>query len=343
MAHEIELNKATGKAEMAYVGNRPWHGLGQEVTQGASIEVWQREAGLNWEAREATAQFVNEDGLLLPMNSRKVIYRSDNSQPVGMVSDKYKVVQPLELLELFRDLTESGGWHIHTAGALRSGSKIWVMASPTKGMNATVGKHDRVKGNLLLATSLDGSIKTTGKLISTRAVCANTLAIAMGEGGNQVTIGHRSWFNADDIKDALGVSVGAFDQFMTQANKLADQPISVAEAREVLREIFGQPTTSGIKETSSDFEFQQLMAQFVMPGMKEKEQRSVSRVLSLFEGEGMGSHLQGAVGTRWGLLNACSQHVDYEKGRTIDTRTESAWFGQGDEMKRKALDILVAL
>ncbi len=339
MAHDL-TRRANGKVEMAYVGELPWHKLGQSVTKGASIGVWRREAGLDWEAKTAVAQFHNEDGLLLPYDKFKTVYRSDTCAPIGMVSHKYEVVQPAEVLEFFRDLTESGGWHIHTAGSLRGGSKIWAMAS-ADGLTGNVGKFDPVHGNLLLATSMDGSMKTTAKLTSVRVVCANTLALALNKMSDPtITISHRSVFNADEIKQSLGVAVPAFQAFMLQANAMAEVGINVSEAREVLRGLFGQPTESDIKETSSDFEFHQLMAQFAKPGVKMREQRSVDRVLALFGGEGRGVGLSSAKGTRWGLLQACTQHIDHERGRTDDTRMDSAWFGNGDETKRRALQML---
>ena len=339
MSHEINI-RANGKAEMAYVGETPWHGLGQSVTKGASIDVWRREAGLDWEAKSAVVQYHNEDGLLLPFNARKVLYRSDTCQPLGDVSEKFKVVQPADLMEFFRDLTEAGGWHIETAGVLRGGAKIWALADC--GIEGSVAKRDKVKGKLLVATSLDGSMKTTAKFTSVRVVCANTIAVALNtELEGQVTISHRSHFDPEEIKESLGISVDSFKLFMHKCEEMAETPVSLDEATEVLRNLFGQPTAKEIKETSSDYEFQKLMSQFTdAPGQKLREQRSVSRSLALFGGEGMGSMLPGSPGSRWGLLNAITQHVDHEMGRTADTRMDSAWFGRGDEIKRAALEAL---
>ena len=47
MAHLIENNAITGKAEIAYANATPWHGLGQQLTQDAPIDVWRKEAGLD--------------------------------------------------------------------------------------------------------------------------------------------------------------------------------------------------------------------------------------------------------------------------------------------------------
>lgn len=347
MAHELTI-RANGRADMAYVGETPWHGLGQEVTKGASIGVWRRESGLDWEAKEATVHFIpdrpaggsalQDRGCHLAMPERKVIYRSDTQRPIGDVSSKYKLVQPGEMLEFFRDLTESGGWHIHTAGSLRGGAKIWAMASSEE-LSGRVGKSDRVLGNLLLATSMDGSMRTTAKLTAVRVVCANTLALALNPGLDEpsVTVSHRSSFNADEVKRSLGVSVPAFEAFMAQAQALSETGIGLDEARGVLRDLFGQPKATA---SGADAEFHGMMAQFGVSSGPLREQRSVDRAMDLFSGAGLGSSLPGSAGTRWGLLNAVTQHIDYERGWTADTRMDSAWFGKGDEIKRAALRIL---
>lgn len=340
LEHHLLTVRANGQAEMAYTGNTPWHKLGQAVTKGASVDIWRRQAGLDWDAKASKMMYYPIEGrsTLKQYEHKKVLYRSDTGAPLGAVSSDYKVVQPSEVLEFFRDLTESGGWHIHTAGSMRGGSKIWAMASSN--IEGAVKKVDKVKGNLLLATSLDGSMKTTALLTSVRVVCANTLRIALA-GNDKVTMSHRSHFNPDQMKESLGVAVSAFEAFMLDARKLSDKIISTAEATDVLRRIFGQPTAKELSETSSQFEFDALMAQFSSDkGKKMKEQRSVAQTLDLFQGAGIGSELPGSVGTAWGLLNAITQHIDHTRGRTDDTRMESAWFGLGNEQKTKAFDIL---
>jgi len=79
-------------------------------------------------------------------------------------------------------------------------------------MTGVVGKKDRVNGNLLLATSLDGSMRTIAKLTSVRVVCANTLSLALNTEGDNPTVmvSHRSYFDADEVKQSLGVAVDSF-------------------------------------------------------------------------------------------------------------------------------------
>lgn len=337
--------KANGKAEMCYVGETPWHGLGNPIEIGASLEACRTAAGFDWEAYESVVQYQHKNGGIERFNDKKVIYRSDTGEALSTVGSDYRVHQPGEIFEFFRDLTEEQGWHIHTAGTLQGGAKLWVMASNCTDGEAIPG--DVVKGNLLLATSLDGTMRTTAAMIATRVVCMNTLRIALKEKGKKATLSHKSEFDAGYLKREIGVAHDTFGTFMETAKRLAETPVALDEAREILRELFGRPTllknaeTAKYVGTADGSEFAQLLARSVSNvEMPVKEQRSVTRTLELFQGEAMGSDM--AKGSRWGLLNAITQHLDWERGRTADARINSAWFGQANNVKQDAMKLLTA-
>lgn len=348
MAHEIHI-RANGYAEMAFVGQTPWHGLGQRVTEGATIETWAREAGLDWTAEESPVTYETPTGLRTAPD-KKVLFRSDTGAALGIVGDGYKTVQPAAVLEFFRDLTEAGDWHIHTAGALRGGRKIWALARNHTEGEVTPG--DKVRGNLLLATSLDGTMRTIAAMTAVRVVCANTLRLALADtGGQQVAISHRTTFDPESVKRSIGVARQSFDTFMQQAREMADSPIGQTMARDILRELFGKPVriapVPAMAEAGADVgsDFAKLLARPIVLSDDEpkvREQRSVPKVLELFNGAGRGSQHPGADGTKWGLLNAITEHVDHELGRTADSRLESAWFGRGHELKTQALELIRA-
>ena len=111
MSHEI-YTMENGKASMAYVGKTPWHGLGQKLTEDASLETWAIEAGLNWQLLEGITMFSRElpDGgtEFVDFPGNKVLYRSDTGQPLSIVSDRYQKVQPIEVLEFFREFATAG-------------------------------------------------------------------------------------------------------------------------------------------------------------------------------------------------------------------------------------------
>jgi len=247
------------------------------------------------------------------------------------------------VLEFFRDMIESGGWYIHTAGVLRGGRKLWAMASNDQSaIVGAKGQKDEVLQNLLLATSLDGSMKTTAMMTGVRVVCANTLALATQATKPQIQVSHRSMFEPQVIKRALGVAQDSFDIFMYQAQEMAETPIKLDEALDVLRGVFGGPRVKKGPNTAWLGSLQELGTPTPDDGDDEgKESRTIHRVLELFAGGAMGADLKSSKGTRWGLLNAVTQHVDHEMGRTDDTRLDSAWFGRGAGFKAEALKALV--
>ena len=168
---------------IAYVGERPWHGLGNRLEPDQPIDVWKRNAGMDWTIEESEVRFItggnsNGIGTISAFPEQKVLYRSDTKAPLSVVSKRFHVVQPSAILEFYRDLTAVGGFELETAGVLREGRKFWALAKT--GQSTLLKGRDRVDGYLLLATACDGTLATTAQFTSVRVVCNNTLAIALG-------------------------------------------------------------------------------------------------------------------------------------------------------------------
>ena len=72
------------------------------------------------------------------------------------------------------------------------------------------------------------------------------------------------------------------------------------------------------------------------------EPKAYVRIMQLFNGAAIGSDLAGVAGTRWAMLNAVTELVDHERGRSNNTRIDSAWFGAGAALKARAADLLAA-
>lgn len=378
MAHMIDTT--TGRAAMAFAGAKPWHGLGADLTHGATIEQWKREAGLEWQALAAVPMFKREDGTVGAFEGKRVIYRSDTGAALSVMGDGYKIVQPGDVLEFFRNIVADHGFTLETAGALVEGRKIWALAR--NGHAAEVVKGDRVQQYLLLATSLDGSTPTVAAFTSVRVVCANTMREAFASIGRRakpgrVVTSHRSEFDGAAVRAELELADSTWNTYMEQMRTLAATPCDMEEARELLRQVFGQPVSTRRKDVAEApavaalpapggaghdslaslmqgtarvidahadalqaHEGRADVARLIAQGSM-REQKSVARCLQLFAGEGFGAELGGVAGTRWGLLNAVTQHIDHEQGRTADNRLTSAWFGRGDAAKSEFARLLV--
>lgn len=320
MAHQIET--------MAYAGLTPWHGLGHEISPQQPIEVWQRQAGLDWRIEASPVRFVDGSatslGSIHAFPEQKVLYRSDTKAPLSVVSDRYKVVQPEEVLEFYRDLTEHAGYELETAGVLRGGRKFWALAR--SGLRSSLLGQDPIEGYLLLATSCDGSLATVATPTTVRVVCNNTLTMALDGSTQGVKVPHSTVFDPARVKRQLGISVSQWDEFMYRMRALAARKVDPAEAEAYFRNVICKT-----EEPAADVR-------------KLPNHRALQRVHELYAGAARGAELETARGTAWGLLNAVTEFVDHERrARSNDYRLNSAWFGQGAQLKNEALEAAVAL
>lgn len=310
---------------MAYVGQEPWHGLGNKLAAKQPLEVWMRAAGMDWSIEEAEVRFVaagNRNlGSIHAFPEQKVLYRSDTKMPLSVVSARYQVVQPSEILEFYRDLTEVGGFELETAGVLKEGRKLWALART--GQSAMLKGKDLVNGYLLLATACDGTLATTAQFTSVRVVCNNTLQIALG--GNHVgavKVPHRSQFDAQAVKRQLGIAISSWDAFMARTKALSERKVSDSAAEAFLRRVLTYATTNVADREALAV-----------------NERAIKAVGQLYAGRGKGADMASASGTAWGLLNAVTEYVDHHRrARSDDHRRDAAWFGAGATLKQKAWD-----
>ena len=216
---------------MAYAGEKPWHGLGNKLTTLQPLDVWKRQAGMDWMIEESEVRYITGNhtvGAIHSFPEQKVLYRSDTKRPLAVVSKRFQVVQPEEVLEFYRDLTEDAGFELETAGVLREGRKFWALART--GQSTTLKGKDQVNGYLLLATACDGSLATTAQFTSVRVVCNNTLQMATGDSKGAVKVPHSTQFDAQAVKRQLGIAVGQWDSFMYRMKTLAERKVKTHEA-----------------------------------------------------------------------------------------------------------------
>jgi len=367
-------------SQMAYVKRNkkdiPWHGLGNPLSPKQPISVWKQQAGMDWHIRQSPVCFMAHDtqdestwegneseeskkktfqqstpdilGTLKDYPEQKVLYRSDTLEPLSVVSKRYQVVQPGEILEFYKDLTEYAGYELETAGVLKGGRKFWALAKT--GQSATVKGKDKVNGYLLLATSCDGTLATVATPTTVRVVCNNTLAIAMkeslrdardGQNGFRSTairVPHNTKFDGELIKQRLGIAVSHWDEFMYGMRQLAKRKVKDSEAQAYLRQVLCEDSDSGKYQIPGIPSPQPYMSNKVGRAFLNEE-RMLNTVNSLYQGHGRGAELTGTQGTAWGLLCAVTEYVDHERrARNTDNRLDSAWFGQGALIKQKALE-----
>ena len=205
------------------------------------------------------------------------------------------------------------------------------LRSPHKGRHSTQTEHmpkgnDQVNGYLLLATSCDGTLATTATPSTVRVVCNNTLTIALDGTSRAIKVPHNTRFDPQAVKKQLGIAVSQWDDFMYRMRALAERKVQWHEALGFFMGVLCETSPTG-----------------ALPEVLPNE-RALRKAQELYEGRGRGSQLDSARGTAWGLLNAVTEYVDHERrARSNEYRMDSTWFGQGAQIKQRALDAALQL
>lgn len=320
MAHEL-YQLADGSYSMlrAHDSDTSWHGLETILPADATFDDWAGHPVFDWRIQRSKVRFnIDRQGTQLEMPSQHVLFRSDNHTPLSVVGDGYKIVQPKQVLEFFRDVCEANHLQMDTAGIIRNGQKFWALAKTGHEFNAAVeGRStDLVKQYVLLASSADSSMATTAKHTSLRVVCSNTFHASINNGESAIKVRHSTDFNESQVKLDLGLMTADFDTMGDYAREMAKTQLTVTDAIRWYVELL-----TG-KHDLTDEE----VAEF----------STKSRVFKQFwEGYTTGP---GADASVWGAFNGVTFTVDHVRGRGFDTRFDSAQFGQGANLKQSAWD-----
>jgi len=326
---------ATDKSVFSHGSKRPWAGVGTELPQNATIEQITQLSGLNYDVLESPVFYdkrdVNGEKRIRVFQDKKALFRSDTGQALSVVSkENYKVVQPSDILKLFSDLSEIGGFSLETAGSLKAGKKIWALANI--GHSVEVVDSDLVKPYLLLATSYDGTLATTCKFTAVRVSCNNTLVSALNRVANvntgylsdNIKINHSSIFNKDSVRQKLGIFKDSHEKFIINMRILANTPMRNEESKEFVKTLLAPTVASTTKK-------------------EIEELTSYKKIMSLFSGEAIGHGLTGG-NNRWTMLNAITEYTDHHKtakGKNPDeNRVNSAFFGSSNILKTRAVELL---
>lgn len=156
---------------MFYVRQTPLHGFGINVNEALKSEDALKVAGLDWTVNQ-TKIFTNEN-MLKP--NYKANVRSTDGKILGVVTDRYKVVQNEEAFS-FADSLLGQGVRYETAGSLQEGKKVWLLAKMPEKFKIL---GDEVTPYLVFFNSHNGPEAIKVAMTPVRVVCQNTLNLAL--------------------------------------------------------------------------------------------------------------------------------------------------------------------
>jgi len=338
MAHELTIGK-DGKAEMFFTGDSPWHGLGQKLDNPATAEEAITASNLGWKV-EKTPIFHMINGKTIPIESHKAIIREDNNKILGVVTKQYVPLQNTDAFKFFDEIVGKGEAVYHTAGSLKEGERIWILAKLPNTMK--IKGNDIVDKYLLLSNGHNGKNSVQVTFTPIRVVCSNTLSAAFGsrrkqreemENGNLVQIMHKGDVitKLNNVSQILGIIKNRYELLETTYQNMANKQIGSDILNTYIENVFPKPE---LKKYRDDQSYEKALN-------KHKDMKI--QIVSLFE-KGRGNDLPEIKGTLWAGYNAIVEYVDYKKivNREVDTNRQlknlnNIWFSQGMQTKEFAL------
>ena len=216
---------------MMYVREVPWHGLGTKVDEAPNSKEAIKLAGLDWNVNPTVIYDANGKEI----SGYKANMRDSDQSILGIVSDRYQIVQNSEAFEFTDSLLDEGVVY-ETAGSLRDGKQIWLLAC----MPSTTILGDDVDPYLCFTNTFDGSGAIKVCMTPVRVVCNNTLNLAL-----ETT--KRSWSTRHigdlagklhQAKETLGLAQEYMKKLDEDADRLANTKLSDAEIESIVSFIF---------------------------------------------------------------------------------------------------------
>jgi len=219
MPHEVET--------MSWYGARPWHGLGVELTDNPTADRLYQAAELDWAVELVGLLTENAD----PVPDFFAVQRDRDHRILGVVGDRYEVVQNTQLLEVAQAL-EAAGIHWRVAGSLREGQRVWFCGQLPDQQVA----GDLTEAWLTLMNDHSGRMAVMAVLSPVRVVCMNTLTAALGAAESRWTVRHT--LSAGDrlgwAEKQIERSLGLLQHLDTAAQALIDAPFSVSQHQQLV-------------------------------------------------------------------------------------------------------------
>ena len=307
MAHAVET--------MAYAGEVPWHGLGVKVPADLSPAQMQRKAGLDWTVSKHDC-FIDVNGETIKTGQQALI-RDTDKRVLTNVGANWNPVQNSEAFNFFAEYCAAGDMEMHTAGSLKNGEIVWVLAKVNESFD--VLGDDQIDSYLLFSNPHQYGKSLNVRFTPIRVVCNNTLTMSLNQNSNnEVKLNHRRAFNPDLVKEQLGIAHEKFEKYKEVARFLSTRKITEKSLVTYLNNVF--PIAN--KKFAEVDNYQDL----------SRTAKIAYEVMDTQPGAQYGK------GTFWQALNAVTYTTDHLLGRSADARMTSAWFGANQTKKMKAVN-----
>jgi len=307
--HNLDITN--GVASFVSAREDAWHAMGEVLPDSFTAEEALKYGKLGgWNLRK-TALFTEVDGKKILTPDMYAVVRNNpvvkgQRDVLGVVGNKYTIIQNEDLATLLNALVDESGAHFETAGAIDGGRKVFItMKLPG---NIKIGGVDRVDNYIAIMTSHDGTTSTQIMVTPIRIVCQNTLNMAFNGAKHAGVFRVRHTVGAHKImlqqaREALDFTFDFIEDFQADAEKLINTTMTQLQFEEIIHEAFGAPADAPL-------------------GTLTRTENKLDTMMNLYADA---NTQEGIRGTAWAGLNALTEwydHFSHVRGAGVNTGTE---------------------
>lgn len=291
---------------MFYVGETPWHKLGQEIKSAPTSEDAIKMAGLDWNVVQRNAFMENPDTKeMIRIPGLKVNVRETDGKYLGPVTDRYKIVQNSEAFA-FTDALLGEGVKYETAGSLASGKRVWMLAK----MENTTLAEENIDPYLVFTNNHDGTGAVRVAITPIRVVCQNTLNLALGQASRHWSCAHKGDIQSklDEARYTLSNAKLYMEALEEEFGELKLKKVTEKQVRDMTENLlkiefsnlFKQAVKAGNVVNLADYKKQQKI--------EDKINRKRTDILNIYFDK---PDLRGTEHTAFRFINAVSDYATH--------------------------------
>lgn len=323
MAHNLETF-ADGTSAFFTAREVAWHKLGVVTPNALTAQEALETAQLNWEVK-VSEQPVGAivDGKVLTIPDKFVTYRDHPKKglsALGVVGNRYTPIQNTESFEFLNQIADESGAVFETAGSLGNGERVFMTMKFPQSM--TLGGVDVVDNYIMAVNSHDATTAFTVAVTPIRAVCTNTVRLALDSAVSKISLRHTANATAkvQQARETLGVVFKYQEEFQREVERLLSIEMSDKSFNQFVEKLI--PLPSRMNSTQREL---------------NTIERKRSEIIGLWNAPTQAN----VKGTAWAAYNAVVEWSDWAKnirGGEDKTalRAERVILGQGEELKQKA-------
>ena len=337
----LQVSEEYNNKVIKAMNKQAWVKAGTAVNAGSASEA-ARQAGLDWTV-ELSDMFVERKTIVSPFESitdrldvpkrQAVIKRTEDSESViGVVGDKYKIVQNMEVFSALDSLVDSGDARYTAAGEYNNGANIWMVMELPTGVQVANDPH---AAYLLVQSSHDGSCAVRIRPIIERLYCANQInRIIKGKHKNAYTYVMKHTTNSElsvsDIRNITQLTYDSIQEYETVAGTLLQRKVDERQVQSIFKRVWALPS-----------EIEEAPDHLLSQGQRRQRTIALNGRDSAWNIYSQSPTQENIRGTAFGVWQAVIEHADHYGAGGADRRAVATISGRNDRIKDKALDLVL--